>query len=317
VQLSGEEEMDLTTRSLVMRAPLPRPAASHLDGPPDAAEEDRSSPSQDDAVLRRLSELRSSDPGTAHAALARFDGSDPLVTAQVCLLLGCDEHARWAQQAILRTAGSWVGLLTDLMLNPGVDVAIRRRLPRILGAAGGNRAAEALLEGLNDSRFEVRMQCARALAKAAVEHRPVIQTDRVLAAVDRELAIGRVLWENHRQQQRDPAERGSEWLDELLRDKAHGSLEYVFTLLSLIHERAPLMAAFRSLHSDDRRLRGTALEYLEGLLPVKTREMLWEILQERPSAGGSRNKGEIMQDLLKASETVVLRLRQTRGRNTA
>jgi hypothetical protein len=41
--------------------------------------------------------------------------------------------------------------------------------------------------------------------------------------------------------------------------------------------------------------------------------MLWEILQERPSAAAGRSKGEIMQDLLNASETVVLRLRQSRG----
>ena len=109
----------------------------------------------------------------------------------------------------------------------------------------------------------------------------------------------RVLWESHRQQQRDPAESGAEWLDELLRDKAHGSLEYVFTLLSLIHDRAPLMAAFRSLAPGRPAPAGTALEYLEGILPAKTREMLWEILQERPSRAAGRSKGEIMQDLLK------------------
>ena len=131
-----------------------------------------------------------------------------------------------------------------------------------------------------------------------------------MAAVDRELAVGRVLWESRRKQQRDPGESGTEWLDELLRDKAHGSLEYVFALLSLIHDRTPLMTAFRSLHVEDRHLRGTALEYLEGILPASTREMLWEILQERPSQSAERGRGEIMQDLLKSSETVVLQLRR-------
>ena len=128
-----------------------------------------------------------------------------------------------------------------------------------------------------------------------------------MAAVDRELAVGRVLWESHRKQQGDP---GADWLDDLLRDKAHGSLEYVFALLSLIHDRTTLMTAFRSLHVDDRHLRGTALEYLEGILPVKTREMLWEILQERPSQSAEKGKAEIMDELLKSSETVVLRLRR-------
>ena len=129
-----------------------------------------------------------------------------------------------------------------------------------------------------------------------------------MAAVDRELAVGTVLWESHRKQQAEPGESGTEWLDELLRDKAHGSLEYVFALLSLIHDRAPLMTAFRSLHLEDRHLRGTALEYLEGILPVRTRELLWDILQEQP-AKSDRGKGEIMEDLLKSSETVVLKLR--------
>jgi hypothetical protein len=154
------------------------------------------------------------------------------------------------------------------------------------------------------------MQCARSLARTPEwTDRPLIQAATILTAVDRELAVGAVLWESHRQQQRDPGEPGAEWLDALLRDKAHGSLEYVFTLLSLIHDRAPLMAAFRSLHLEDRRLRGTALEYLEGILPVTTRESLWEILGERPSRSAGRSKTEILQELLNTSETVVLRLR--------
>ena len=70
------------------------------------------------------------------------------------------------------------------------------------------------------------------------------------------------------------------------------------------------MTAFRSLHLDDRHLRGTALEYLEGILPEKTRERLWEILQERPSKSAPKQKGEIMQELLNSSETVVLHIRR-------
>ena len=132
--------------------------------------------------------------------------------------------------------------------------------------------------------------------------------DLIMAAVDRELAVGMVLWESHRGQRKEPGESGPEWLDDLLRDKAHGGLEYVFALLSLVHDRTPLMTAFRSLYTEDRHLHGTALEYLEGILPAKTREMLWQILQEKPAAG--RDKAEIMQDLLHASETVVLQLKK-------
>jgi AAA family ATP:ADP antiporter len=310
VRLSLDTDMDLTTRSLVGTPPPRTAVAARRNAPVNSDDESSTEPLQLDPVLRQLAALRSSDARTVHAALAACDLSDPLVAVQVCLLLGRDEHALRAHRALLTSAGTPLGLLTDVMLDRALDLSIRRRIPRIIASVGGNRAADALMNGLEDPRFEVRMQCARALVKASMGKS---QPGRILAAVDRELTIGRVLWENHRQQQRDP-EAGAEWLDELLRDKAHGSLEYVFTLLSLIHDRAPLMAAFRSLHLEDRRLRGTALEYLEGILPVNTREMLWEILRERPSATGGRSKGEIMEDLLNASETVVLRLQQGRSR---
>jgi hypothetical protein len=262
-----------------------------------------------DSVLQRLSALRSSDARQVHAALAGCDVSDPLVATQVCLLLGREEHAPMAYTALFRSAGRVLGLMTDMMMDPSLDLSARRRIPRIIGAVGGQRAANALLQGLEDSRFEVRMQCAHALMKVGCkEPRPSLRREIIMGAVDRELAVGTVLWESHRQQLSEPGELGAEWLDELLRDKAHGSLEYVFALLSLIHDRAPLMTAFRSLHLEDRHIRGTALEYLEGILPAKTREMLWEILQERPAAG--RERGEIMKDLLQSSETVVLQLRR-------
>jgi hypothetical protein len=262
----------------------------------------------EDPVLDRLAALRSSDPRSVQWGLWAGDLSDPLVATQVCLLLGNHEHAKWADAALSGRAVKLLGLLTDLMLDTSLDVAVRRRVPRIIAAATGQRAAESLMAGLEDGRFEVRQQCARSLIKmCAHPPQPVVPSDRILAAVDRELAVGLTLWESHRHQQ---GESGAEWLDELLREKAHGSLEYVFTLLSLIHERAPLMAAFRSLHIEDRRLRGTALEYLEGILPEKTREKLWEILQERPSRSRAKGKGEVMQELLNASETMVLHLRQ-------
>ena len=211
------------------------------------------------------------------------------MATQVCLLLASSRSTRkWRSWRSPRPQGECSGLLTDLMLNPALEFGAPEDAANHC-VRRGQRAADALLLGLEDSRFEVRMSArARWRRRSQRSRSPVVAAERVMAAVDRELAIGRVLWESHRQQQRDPSGFGAEWLDEMMRDKAHGSLEYVFTLLSLIHDRAPLMAAFRSLHLEDRHLRGTALEYLEGILPPRTREMLWEILQERPSKSGDR-----------------------------
>jgi hypothetical protein len=56
----------------------------------------------------------------------------------------------------------------------------------------------------------------------------------------------------------------------------------VFALLSLAVEREPLQAAYRALVGGDASLRGTALEYLENVLP----EDVGRRLLERSAAGG-------------------------------
>ena len=56
-------------------------------------------------------------------------------------------------------------------------------------------------------------------------------------------------------------------------------LEHIFRLLSLCLPREPLHVAFQALHTDDAYLRGTALEYLESILPSGVRENLWQFLE--------------------------------------
>jgi hypothetical protein len=51
-------------------------------------------------------------------------------------------------------------------------------------------------------------------------------------------------------------------------------LGHVFTLLSLVVEREPLQIAHRALVGGDAGLRGTALEYLENVLPEDVRRGL-------------------------------------------
>ena len=67
--------------------------------------------------------------------------------------------------------------------------------------------------------------------------------------------------------------------------------------------------AFRALRMEDRHLRATALEYLETILPAKTRQLLWQVVGEQPPAEEPRQTQEILDDLMKASATVMIRLK--------
>ena len=57
--------------------------------------------------------------------------------------------------------------------------------------------------------------------------------------------------------------------------KANRSLEHVFTMLSLWLDADALQLAFHAVFSCDRNVRGTALEYLENVLPDEIRLNLW------------------------------------------
>ena len=82
--------------------------------------------------------------------------------------------------------------------------------------------------------------------------------------------------------------------------RAGQSLAHVFTLLSLVLPTAPLQIAYRGLHTDDPKLRGTALEYLEGVLPAEIRQRLWLFLEDTRTTGKgpARPRDEILADLL-------------------
>src|SRR6185503_14050574 len=103
VPVPFEGELDLTTRSLVMRAPVARRGTPPGWQPSEPHTESRGADSMLlDPVLRRLNDLRSSDPRTVGAALAEWEVSDPLVSTQICLLLAKEEHAALAHTALMR-----------------------------------------------------------------------------------------------------------------------------------------------------------------------------------------------------------------------
>jgi hypothetical protein len=237
--------------------------------------------------------------------LSREDGLSPrLVPYAIPLLVG--PLSDYALFALRKVAEEHVGQLTDALVDPSQDYALRRQLARVFSICVSQRAADGLVAGLDDLRFDVRYQCARSLA-AILDRNPRIRLDRdrILDVVLRELTVGRPVWEGRRLL--GPSVHESP-LDEFVRDRAGESLAHVFTLLALVLPRQPLQIAFRSLHSENARLRGTALEYLEGVLPADVRQRLWPFLVQggvkRPSQ--PQQHDEIIANLLRSSSSVTL-----------
>jgi hypothetical protein len=103
--------------------------------------------------------------------------------------------------------------------------------------------------------------------------------------------------------------------DEFIKSRASQSLAHVFTVLSLVLPAEPLQIALRGLHVEDEHLRGTALEYLESVLPPVVREPLWPFLEDRrPSARPERARDQILADLVRSNHSIMLNLEELKRR---
>ena len=82
---------------------------------------------------------------------------------------------------------------------------------------------------------------------------------------------------------------------------SESELEHVFRVLGLVLPAEPLWVALHAVQADDVSLRGTALEYLESILPADVRAQLWPLLDHEHgavlTARTSRTRDEMIAEL--------------------
>src|SRR5262249_12533109 len=255
---------DSTTRTAVLQTlskPIVQTKAARPPDPPAPEPAKRADP-----VLHRLEALRSSDGETVRRALR--EPLDATLASHAINLLAWNELADDAVAALQKIARSVTGQLTDALLDPFEEFAIRRRIPRVLSVTDSKRAFDGLAQALFDHRFEVRFQAGRALAQIQ-DRAPNIAVDHssIREAVLHELAADKEVWQN-----RSLVDAGDNGVSNV-------TAEHVFRLLSLILPRDPLKNAYRGLNSGDEHWKGMALEYLESVLPGDVRKTIWPLLE--------------------------------------
>jgi ATP:ADP antiporter, AAA family len=221
-----------------------------------------------------VGELRSADPLRIKQAIASTIA--PELAPHLIPLVGRDDVARDAITALHAIAPRCTGVLVDALLDPQRELAVRRRLPAVVAAGEPALATWGLWRGLGDPSFDVRYRCGAMLSRLARDgHLDHVTLDDVFAAVKREVETGPDLWH---QRALDDDRVGA---DDEPRDGGAAydvGLEHVFTVLGLALPAEPLRIALHALKTDDASLRGTALEYLESVLPADVRAQLWPLL---------------------------------------
>jgi AAA family ATP:ADP antiporter len=228
-----------------------------------------------DPLLATIAELRSGD---AQRIARVLDGGelDPRLVSHVIPLLARDSLFEVASASLRRSAARCTGQLVDALLDPHLPPVLRRRVARVLKGVPTQRAADGLLLALDDPRFDLRYRCAQALLRVRTQNpRIAVPAARVVEIAAREAAAA---------------------------GESPRHLEHCFTLLGIVLEKGPLDIAYRALRSPDPGLRGTALEYLDNVVPAAVRERLLPRLgAPAPPAPSGRSAAEIRDDLLRST----------------
>ncbi|MBK5291055.1 MAG: hypothetical protein JJE04_05075 [Acidobacteriia bacterium] len=271
-----------------------------------------------DPVVQDIADLRSGDAARVLQAVARMDPAPAHAVPHLVQLVAWDDVYQPVMKCLRKSVELHCGQLVDFLVNRQVDFTIRRRLPRVLGASTSHRAAEGLVLGLADKRFEVRYQCGRALT-VVKSRQPNLRVSekRVFESLRREVTVSRAVWESHRLLDRAEDAEGGPMVDDFLRTRTSRSLEHVFTMLSLVLPAEPLKIAFHGLHTEDAHLRGTALEYMESILPPDIREKLWPLLEKSDQAPvrDPRPREEVLNDLMQSNQSILVTLEEMRKRS--
>jgi hypothetical protein len=239
-----------------------------------------------DRVVAAIVEFRSGDLLRIRAAL-RDPPNDPLIIGPLVPLLARDDVVRTVVSALGKFGARAAGEMASVLLDPATPDVVRRRLPLALKSCPSPIARDGLLAALEAFDFEIRLRCGRALLALTDEHPELLEPfPAALALVERELS------------------RGGE---------AHLLREHVFNLLLLALDREPMRIAARAFTTEDAYMRGTALEYIETVLPPRifaAFKPLLAVTGETPAR--RRSAAEVRADLIRAGATMTVSLDELR-----
>lgn len=245
-----------------------------------------------DNVIDAIIALRSNDEDQIKRVLVSHMIT-PALLPHMIPLLADDRVLREALRAGRRLASSCAGQLADALDDPLQHPLVRRRIPLILAHSTSALAVEGLLTGLDDTDANVRFRCAQGLEYIRRQN-PLIKADepRLLRHIERE---ARKLGESGPESMRQGAAGAG----------AEQQIQLIFMLLGALYEPEVLELSLSALQSDDQGLKGTALEYLENLLPPHIWALLHPILAPGPSRGGKRRPiQQTARDLLAAASSL-------------
>ena len=288
LELDLGDVTDLTTRTAMLRTlrsrrPRRRSAATYGSA---GSGTSRGSP-LDDPEIQEILALRSRDADRGCVPCSEQEGLPATLVPHVIPLLAWDPVADDVVTALQGVAEERVGELLDALVDPNQPFAVRRRLARVFSVCVSQRAADGAPVGSRRPALRGPVPLRAIAGRDRREERGSLRIDGTACSRS---SGARWPWAGPSGKATGCSTRSRQPVSPtgFVKRRAGQSLAHVFTLLSLVLPTVPLQIAYRGLQTDDAALRGTALEYLEGVLPRDIRDRLWPFLRRRPrSASGA------------------------------
>ena len=174
------------------------------------------------------------------------------------------------QSALVKLGRPALEALEEALVDTTTPASLRRNIPITIAGFGSQRAADGLMAQLAaESDGLVRYRVLRGLGWLVTNNAVSVDRGLIESEIERNLREHLRLLSLCVPLEAEDAPRrayaSGELLRGLLADKMRQATERAFRLFKILHPREDIRSAYLALSSDDRKVRATALEFLDAL----------------------------------------------------
>lgn len=240
----------------------------------------RSGPSQLHDLLRLL--IADDDILIRRAAL-RSAGRAKLRRHIPTLIDALGERAtrKAAREGLAAFGEGVVGTLGDWLIDSTLSAEVRREIPRVLGDIGTQEAVNALFRMRERADVRLGFRVLKAMNRMRRDLK-TLRFNRGLVTEDLRHDVRSLLFAlvHYRACPIGGNQTAERLLCIALNERMDQALDRMFRRLALIYPANDIYAAYKGIVSEDRRLRGNAVEYLENALMPEHRELVLPIVSD-------------------------------------
>jgi AAA family ATP:ADP antiporter len=206
-----------------------------------------------------------------------------------------------AVQTLIAYGGSITGTLRDYLVDPDVDIVIRKAIPDILARIGHQRAADLLATELPKGHKDVEAEMIEAMYKMKSLHPRVEFRDReVLPQIRRLIKKSYLLLMEFNDLKKD---KQRAVLAEDLEKNFGRALKQIFELLSLVYAHDDMIRAYQNICSGSRKSIDYSIELLDNMLKKEIKEALLPLIEDIPLEDKARSAKKFLKALEKPEQS--------------